>query len=164
MCLSVRLSVCDRQSVRAKYRSRLSMTVIRESQISRSWNSGPESQVLKTKCSNRRRESRLLIGLAWLLKLEIMMDVDTATQGFMGRNQEGIRLQIFRFFGGWVLAWRVEWGFGLWFFRLLLYPTINSCNPFNYGLSIYGNFKTIQVKEKKKAGTGRLCPTVMGTH
>jgi hypothetical protein len=51
--------------------------------------------------SNRRRESRLLIGLAWLLKL-----------GFLGRYQyikkeeEGIRLQIFRFFGGWV------WGEG----------------------------------------------------
>jgi len=41
--------------------------------------------------SNRRRESRLLIGLAWLLKLEMMVDVDTATQGFLGRNQEGIR-------------------------------------------------------------------------
>ncbi len=48
------------------------------------------------------------------------------------------------------LGWRVEWGFGLWFFHFLLYPTINSCNPFNYGLSIYGSFKTIQVKEKKK--------------
>jgi hypothetical protein len=56
--------------------------------------------------SNRRRESRLLIGLAWLLKLEMMVDVDTATQGFLVRNQEGIRLQIFRFFGGWV------WGEG----------------------------------------------------
>jgi hypothetical protein len=51
--------------------------------------------------NNRRRESWLLIGLAWLLKL-----------GFLGRYQyiknllkkeeEGIRLQIFRFFGGWV--------------------------------------------------------------
>jgi hypothetical protein len=61
---------------------------------------------LKTKCSNRRRESQLLIGLAWLLKLEMMVDVDTATQGFLGRNQESIRLQIFRFFGGWV------WGEG----------------------------------------------------
>jgi hypothetical protein len=39
------------------------------------------------------------------------------------------------------LGWRVEWGFGLWFFHLLLYPTINSCNPFNYGLSIYGRNK-----------------------
>jgi hypothetical protein len=64
------------------------------------------------------------------------------------------------------LGWRVEWGFGLWFFHLLLYPTINSCNPFNYGLSIYGrnkdnypiqlryfvagSLKTIQVKEKKR--------------
>jgi hypothetical protein len=35
---------------------------------------------------------------------------------------------------------------------------------FNYGLSIYGSLKTIQVKEKKKPGTGGLCPTVMGTH
>jgi hypothetical protein len=35
-------SVCDRQSV----------TVNRESQISRSWNSGPKSQVLRAKCSN----------------------------------------------------------------------------------------------------------------
>jgi hypothetical protein len=46
------------------------------------------------------------MGLAWLLKLEMMVDVDTTTQGFLGRNQEGIRLQIFRFFGGWV------WGEG----------------------------------------------------
>jgi hypothetical protein len=38
--------------------------------------------------------------------LEMMVDVDTATQGFLGRNQEGIRLQIFRFFRGWV------WGEG----------------------------------------------------
>jgi hypothetical protein len=37
--------------------------------------------------SNRRRESRLLIGLAWLLKLEMMVDVDTTTQGFLGRYQ-----------------------------------------------------------------------------
>jgi hypothetical protein len=37
--------------------------------------------------SNRRRKSRLLIGLAWLLKLEMMVDVDTATQGFLGRYQ-----------------------------------------------------------------------------
>jgi hypothetical protein len=37
--------------------------------------------------SNRRRESQLLIGLAWLLKLEMMVDVDTATQGFLGRYQ-----------------------------------------------------------------------------
>jgi hypothetical protein len=37
--------------------------------------------------SNRRRESRLLIELAWLLKLEMMVDVDTATQGFLGRYQ-----------------------------------------------------------------------------
>jgi hypothetical protein len=37
--------------------------------------------------SNRRRESQLPIGLAWLLKLEMMVDVDTATQGFMGRYQ-----------------------------------------------------------------------------
>jgi hypothetical protein len=37
--------------------------------------------------SNRRRESWLLIGLAWLLKLEMMVDVDTATQGFLGRYQ-----------------------------------------------------------------------------
>jgi hypothetical protein len=29
--------------------------------------------------SNRKRESWLLIGLAWLLKLEMMVDVDTAT-------------------------------------------------------------------------------------
>jgi hypothetical protein len=29
----------------------------------------------------------------------MMVDVDIATQGFLGRNQEGIRLQIFRFFG-----------------------------------------------------------------
>ncbi len=29
----------------------------------------------------------LLIGLAWLLKLEMMVDVDTATQGFMGSYQ-----------------------------------------------------------------------------
>jgi hypothetical protein len=56
--------------------------------------------------SNRRRESQLLIALTWLLKLEMMVDVDTATQGFLGRNQEGIRLQIFRFFGVWV------WGEG----------------------------------------------------
>jgi hypothetical protein len=35
-----------------------------------------ETQVLKPKCNNRRRESRLLIGLAWLLKL-----------GFLGRYQ-----------------------------------------------------------------------------
>jgi hypothetical protein len=34
--------------------------------------------------NNRRRESRLLIGLAWLLKLEMMVDVDIATQGFLG--------------------------------------------------------------------------------
>ncbi len=27
-------------------------------------------------------------------------------------------------------------GLGLWFFHLLLYPTINSCNPFNYGYPI----------------------------
>jgi hypothetical protein len=51
------------------------------------------------------------------------------------------------------LGWRVEWGFGLWFFHLLLYPTIK------YGLSIYGSLKTIQVKGKKKPGTGGLCPT-----
>jgi hypothetical protein len=56
--------------------------------------------------NNRRRESRLLIRLAWLLKLKMMVDVDTATQGFLGRNQEGIRLQISRFFGGWL------WGEG----------------------------------------------------
>jgi hypothetical protein len=56
--------------------------------------------------SNKRRESRLLTGLAWLLKLEMMVDVDTTTQGFLGRNQEGIRLEFFRFFGGWV------WGEG----------------------------------------------------
>jgi hypothetical protein len=56
--------------------------------------------------SNKRRESQLLIGFAWLLKLKMMVDVDTATQGFLGRNQEGIRLQIFRFFRGWV------WGEG----------------------------------------------------
>jgi hypothetical protein len=37
--------------------------------------------------SNRRRESRLLIGLAWLLKLKMMADVDIATQGFLGRYQ-----------------------------------------------------------------------------
>jgi hypothetical protein len=37
--------------------------------------------------SNRKRESRLLIGLAWLLKLEMMVNVDTATQGFLGRYQ-----------------------------------------------------------------------------
>jgi hypothetical protein len=37
--------------------------------------------------SNRRRELRLLIGLAWLLKLEMMVDVDIATQGFLGRYQ-----------------------------------------------------------------------------
>jgi hypothetical protein len=35
---------------------------------------------------------------------------------------------------------------------------------FNYGLSIYGSLKTIQVKGKKKPGTGGLCPTVTGTH
>jgi hypothetical protein len=29
---------------------------------------------------------------------------------------------------------------------------------------LYGSLKTIQVKEKKKAGTGGLCPTVTGTH
>jgi hypothetical protein len=63
---------------------------------------GPESQVLRAKCSNRRRELCLLIGLAWLLKLEMMVDVDTTTEGFLGRNKEGIRLQFFRFFGGWV--------------------------------------------------------------
>jgi hypothetical protein len=49
---------------------------------------GPESQVLKAKHSNnRRRELWLLIGLAWLLELEMMVDVDTATQGFLGRYQ-----------------------------------------------------------------------------
>jgi hypothetical protein len=67
---------------------------------------GPESQVLQQHGSNIRRESWLLIGLAWLLKLEMMVDMNTTTQGFLGRNQEGIRLQIFRFFGGWV------WGEG----------------------------------------------------
>jgi hypothetical protein len=36
----------------------------------------PETQVMKPKCSNIKRESRLLIGLAWLLKL-----------GFLGRYQ-----------------------------------------------------------------------------
>ncbi len=67
---------------------------------------------------------------------------------------------------------------GVWVV-VLLYPTINSCNPFNYDLSIYGrnkgnypiqlsyfvvgSLKTIQVKEKKKAGMGGLYPTVMGT-
>jgi hypothetical protein len=66
---------------------------------------GPKSQT-QQHGSNRRKESRLLIGFAWLLKLEMMVDVDIATQGFLGRNQEGIRLQIFRFFGGWV------WGEG----------------------------------------------------
>jgi hypothetical protein len=111
MHLSVRLSVCDRQSatislwssicdrqcmtvnlwpsvVRAKYRSRLSVTASHESQISRSWNSSLESQ-MQQHGSNRRRKSRFLIWLAWLLKLEMMVDVDTATQGFLGRNQKG---------------------------------------------------------------------------
>jgi hypothetical protein len=55
---------------------------------------GLESQ-MQQHGSNRRRELHLLIGLAWLLKL-----------GFLGRYQEGIRLQIFMFFGGWV------WGEG----------------------------------------------------
>jgi hypothetical protein len=64
-------------------------------------NPGPENQMQQHSNSKRRRESQLLIGLAWLLKL-----------GFLGRYQyiknllkkkeEGIRLQIFRFFGGWV--------------------------------------------------------------
>ncbi len=43
--------------------------------LSRSWNPGPESQ-MQQHGSNRRRESRLLIRLAWLLKL-----------GFLGRYQ-----------------------------------------------------------------------------
>jgi hypothetical protein len=74
------------------------------------------------------------------------------------------------------LGWRVEWGFGLWFFHLLLYPTMNSCNSFNYGLSIYGrnkdnypiqlnyfvdgSLKTIQVKEiKRQARTDCIRPS-----
>ncbi len=47
----------------------------------RSWNPGPESQ-MQQHDNNRRRESRLLIGLTWLLKLEMMVDVDTTTQGY----------------------------------------------------------------------------------
>jgi hypothetical protein len=54
------------------------------------------------------------------------------------KKEERIRLQVF---WGMSLEWRVEWGFGLWFFHLLLYPTINSCNPFNFGLSIYARNK-----------------------
>jgi hypothetical protein len=74
---------------------------------------------------NRRRESRLLIGLAWLLKLEMMVNVDTATQGFLGRNQEGIRLQIFRFSGdGFGLKGRV----GVWV--VVLSPSFVSHHQF----------------------------------
>jgi hypothetical protein len=40
--LTYKVTCCVRQSA----------TVSRESQISRSWNSGPESQVLRAKCSN----------------------------------------------------------------------------------------------------------------
>jgi hypothetical protein len=51
-----------------------------ETQVLRAKCRGPESQVLRAKCSNRaltkERESRLLIGLEWLLKL-----------GFLGRYQ-----------------------------------------------------------------------------
>jgi hypothetical protein len=43
--------------------------------LSESWNPGPESQ-MQQHDSNRRRELRLLIGLAWLLKL-----------GFLNRYQ-----------------------------------------------------------------------------
>jgi hypothetical protein len=55
---------------------------------------------------------RLLIGLAWLLKL-----------GFLGRYQYiKKRVLSFKFLGflGMGLGWRVEWGFGLCFFHLHL--------------------------------------------
>ncbi len=99
VCVSVTLSlqplVCDRQSVTVNHESQILITTICNGQSwepnievlkPRSWEPGPKNQ-MQQHGSNRRRESRLLIELAWLLKLEMMVDVDTATQGFLGRYQ-----------------------------------------------------------------------------
>ncbi len=59
------------------------------------------SRVLRAKCSNRRRESRLLIGLAWLLKLGFLGRYQNI-KNLLKKKEEGIRFQIFKFFGGWV--------------------------------------------------------------
>jgi hypothetical protein len=55
--------------------------------------------------NNKRRESRLLVGLAWLLKLGFLGSYQYI-KNLLKKKKEGIRLQIFRFFGGWV------WGEG----------------------------------------------------
>jgi hypothetical protein len=116
---------------------------------------GPGTQVLRAKCSNTAASvylspetqlSRLLIGLAWLLKL-----------GFLGRYQYiKKRVLSFKFLGFLGDGFGVKGRLGVWV--VVLSPS------FNYGLSIYGSLKTIQVKGKKKLGTGGLCPIVTGTH
>jgi hypothetical protein len=64
-------------------------------------NPSPESQMQQHDGSNRRRKSRLLIGLAWLLKLSFLGRYQYI-KNLLKKKEEGIRLQIFRFFGGWV--------------------------------------------------------------
>ncbi len=77
--------------------------------------------------------------------------------GFLGRYQY-IKKRVlgFKFLGFLGDGFGVKGRVGVWV--VVLSPS------FNYGLSIYGSLKTIQVKEKKKPGTGGLCPTVTGTH
>ncbi len=95
---------------------RLSMTVSCENQISKFWNPGLKSQVLRAKCNNIRRESWLLIGPAWLLKLEMMVDVDIATQGFLGRYQyiKKKRVLSFKFLGFLGDGFGVKGRVGVW--------------------------------------------------
>jgi hypothetical protein len=57
-----------------------------------------------------------------------------------------------------------HWNRGLGFRCLTTWEEAHGPPPFNYGLSIYETLKTIQVKGKKKASMGKLCPTVTGTH
>jgi hypothetical protein len=83
-----------------------------------------------------------------------------------------------------------HWNRGLGFRCLTTWEEAHGPTPYNYGLSMYGrnkdnyrvqlsyfvpwilgnniytygSLKIIQVKEKKRAGTGGLCPTVTGTH
>jgi hypothetical protein len=77
--------------------------------------------------------------------------------GFLGRYQYiKKRVLSFKFLGFLGDGFGVKGRVGVWV--VVFSPS------FNYGLSIYGSLKTIQVKGKKKPGTGGLCPTVTGTH
>jgi hypothetical protein len=137
----------------------------RASRPSRSWNPGPESACVcwgpKTQCPF----IEILKPRSWEPNAatracrhgRIVFDrhgYSLVSRICWKKEEEGIRLQIFRFFGGWVWGEGSSGGLGCGSFTFLCIPP---SIPFNYGLSIYGSLKTIQVKEKKKSQARADC-------